>query len=148
MNLFKTKVAKLMAAMFIILSIVTSAHADPMNSRTETINVGAGTDATYHFKAYTALLKEVGRTVTDAKVSSKYGYGGIAGYQFTHILSAPYTCTWTSQDATVNFFGDVYKQTRQLIFMLNTANKRILDMQIVSSFGTGKPAGIRIYFCR
>ncbi len=129
---------------------VSFGYADPQSSRVESISTGAGTDAEYHFDQYRSVLSEIGRAVTDVQITARNGLGSIKGLAFKHELTTGKQCQggWDVEQVNVAFIGDLYAEIRRAIKYMNIGNKTPVDMQIISTFGTGRPAGVAIYYCK
>lgn len=138
---------RLIALMVLVSSTVS--NGAPMDTRTEVISTGAGTDAIAHANEYRALLEKNGRRVLEMKGISQNGLGTTKAVRITHVGKKSLGCK-NVEVATVGapFLVDLYKRTQQIISLNVNPNRSVLDMEITGTIGTGAPSEIKVYFCK
>ncbi len=99
---------------------------------------------------YAQLLNSAGLKVSDVQATQRIGTGKITGARVSYETpptNAGVQAATRSQSIGVNIFGDAIGEAARTLSALQVANAVIMDIQITSTFGIGKIAGMRIDYC-
>ena len=130
------------------LAVAGVSFAQPVPSRTFDLYVAPlGPSVMGIMDELNPLIAEAGRKVTDLKEIQRINAGKVTGIRFTHTaVSGAVPAKWHYQDVTVNIFGDAFRAAWEVVRFQKMASKPLVDVQIISQFGVGKVAGLRLYF--
>ncbi|MFN8847149.1 MAG: hypothetical protein ACK5V3_01450 [Bdellovibrionales bacterium] len=121
--------------------------SEALTVRKERIRVGTATNVYYHFSQYAELLSKIGR-VTEIINTESNGFGIAKAIDFKHYTKNQINCNARKLEVGVNFIGDIYNEASKMISLIELSSQRVVDLEITSRFGTGKPAKITLYICK
>lgn len=116
--------------------------------RSESIHVGAFTRVEKQFAMYRRLLERAGRVVRNIQLGEENGYGHLFSISFDHFTSRNLRCNLAKHDMETGAFEDLEKKIDKQFKLMEISDNRWVDMEILSTSGTGSISAIRVYFCQ
>ncbi|MBX2987740.1 MAG: hypothetical protein KF802_07560 [Bdellovibrionaceae bacterium] len=129
-------------------SVVYASPQEPGLVRQERISVGAATSAERQLQIYERILNLAGRKIFDIKIKAQNGFGHIMEVTFSTSGTRPTECDYEVQEIGIGYFQNLTLKIERTLDLQRTDRNKIVDVEISSTFGTGKIAAVKLSICK